>query len=49
MRYALVKSPIAPLYLRPEVPCELADETLCGWRVEITEELPGGWCKVKTH
>ena len=49
MRYALVKSPIAPLYLRPEVPCELADETLCGWRVEITEELPGEWCKVKTH
>ena len=49
MRYALVKSPIAPLYLRPEVPCELADEALCGWRVEITEELPGGWCKVKTH
>ena len=49
MKYALVKSPIAPLYLRPQSPCELSDEALCGWRVEILEGLPGGWCKVKTH
>ena len=49
MLYAFVKAPIAPLYLRPESPCELADEALCGWRVEVLEQLPGGWCQVKTH
>jgi len=48
-RYALVKAPIASLYLKPEAHSELADEALCGWRVEILEELPGGWCRVKTH
>ena len=49
MLYAFVKAPIAPLYLRPESPCELADEALCGWRVEVLEQLPGGLCQVKTH
>ena len=49
MLYAFVKAPIAPLYLRPESPCELADEALCGWRVEVLEQLPGGWCQIKTH
>lgn len=46
---AVVKTPIASLYLRPESPCELSDEALCGWTVEMLEELPDGWCKVKTH
>ena len=49
MNYALVKTPIAPLYLQPKDRSELADEALCGWRVEILEELPGGWRKVRTH
>lgn len=49
MKTALVKKAIAPLLLRPEPLCELADEVLCGWQVEILEELPDGWCKVKTH
>jgi len=49
MRYALVKKAVAPLLSRPERVCELADEALCGWRVEMLEQLPGGWCKVKTH
>lgn len=48
-RFALVKAPIASLYLNPEPNSELADEALCGWRVEILEELPGGWRRVKTH
>lgn len=48
MKY-VVRTPIAPLYLRPESPCELSDEALCGWTVELLEELPDGWCKVKTH
>lgn len=47
--YAVVKTPIASLYLRPEFPGELSDEVLCGWQVEILEELRDGWCKVKTH
>ena len=49
MKIALVKVPVAPLFIKPEPLCELADEVLCGWRVEILEELPGGWCKVRTH
>lgn len=49
MNVALVKQAIAPLLSKPEPLCELADEALCGWQVEILEELPGGWRKVKTH
>lgn len=49
MKTALVKKAAAPLLIRPEPLCELADEALCGWTVEILEELPDGWCKVKTH
>lgn len=49
MKTALVKKAVAPLLIRPEPLCELADEVLCGWQVEILEELPDGWCKVKTH
>ena len=40
MKY-LVRVPIASLYLRPESPCELADEALCGWSLELLEELKG--------
>lgn len=46
---ALIKRPIAPLFLKPEDPGELSDEALCGWPVELLEELPGGWCRIKTH
>lgn len=49
MKIALVKVPVAPLFIKPEPLCELADEVLCGWGVEVLEELPGGWCKVRTH
>ena len=38
---ALIKRPIAPLFLKPEDPGELSDEALCGWPVELLEELPG--------
>ena len=37
MLYAFVKAPIAPLYLRPESPCELADEALFGMVLEVLE------------
>ena len=49
MNYALVKVPVAPLYLKAEARSELADEALCGWQVRILERLPGGWCRVETH
>ena len=49
MNCALVKTPVAPLYLKPDEQGELADEALCGWRLEILEELPGGWRRVRTH
>lgn len=49
MRYALVKTTAASLLSKPEAACELADEALCGWRVEILEALPGDWYRVRTH
>ncbi len=46
--YAVVSSPVCPLYLRPDDRCELADEALLGWRVEILDEPAPGWFQVRT-
>lgn len=46
--YAIVSSPICPLYLRPSTQCELADEALLGWRVEILDGATSGWYQVRT-
>ncbi|MDE7261671.1 MAG: C40 family peptidase [Oscillospiraceae bacterium] len=45
---AVVSSPICPLYLRPSAQCELADEALLGWTVEILDEAAPGWYQVRT-
>ena len=45
---AVVSSPICPLYLRPSRQCELADEALLGWQVEILDDPAPGWYQVKT-
>ena len=49
MEHALVNSPIAPLMSEPRRDCELADEALCGWELELLEEHPDGWCLAGTH
>lgn len=49
MKTALIKTAVAPLYIKPEPLCELVDEALCGWLVELLEEPFQGWCRVKTH
>ena len=46
--YAVVSSDICPLYLRPSAQCELADEAMLGWRVEILDEPASGWYQVRT-
>lgn len=46
--HAIVSSPICPLYLRPSVQCELADEALSGWSAEILDEALPGWYRVRT-
>lgn len=46
--YAVVSTPICPLYLRPNSQCELADEALLGWRVEILDGDTPGWYQIKT-
>ncbi len=46
--YAVVSAPICPLYLRPSTQCELADEALLGWRVEILDGDTPGWYQVRT-
>lgn len=45
---AIVSSPVCPLYLRPSAQCELADEALLGWGVEILDEAVPGWYQVRT-
>ncbi|MEG0321786.1 MAG: NlpC/P60 family protein, partial [Oscillospiraceae bacterium] len=39
----------APLQLRPSRCCELADEALFGWTVQVLEAPCAGWYKVRTH
>lgn len=46
--YAVVSSDICPLYLRPSAQCELADEVLLGWQVEILDRALPGWLYVRT-
>ncbi len=46
--YAVVSSDICPLYLRPSAQCELTDEAMLGWRVEILDESAPGWYQVRT-
>lgn len=45
---AVVTSPICPLYLRPSAQCELADEALLGWVVDILDDATPGWYQVRT-
>lgn len=45
---AVVSAPVCPLYLYPNTWCELADEALLGWTVEILEEAIPGWYRVRT-
>ena len=45
---AVVSSPICPLYLRPSTQCELADEALLGWTVELLDDTAPGWYQVRT-
>lgn len=44
---AIVLSPIAPLKVKPQFECELADEALYGMEVELLEEQ-NGWYKIRT-
>ncbi len=46
--YAVVSSELCPLYLRPSAQCELADEALLGWRLELLDEPAPGWYQVRT-
>ncbi len=46
--HAVVTSAICPLYLRPSAQCELADEALLGWTLEILDETAPGWYRVRT-
>lgn len=48
MEYALIQSMIAPLMEAPHSDAELADEALCGMKVEVLEEN-GMWCRIRTH
>lgn len=48
MKRAIVSSMIAPLYISPKLPNELDDEALYGMTVDILEELPDGWYKIRT-
>jgi cell wall-associated NlpC family hydrolase len=47
--FALVGAPIAALTAQPFWPSERADEALHGMKVEILQECPGGWARVRTH
>ncbi len=49
MSFAIVKAPIAPLYVKADSASELADEALFGMVVEILERLEGDWARVRTH
>lgn len=45
---AVISAPRCPLYLRPELNCELADEALLGWAVSILDAPCPGWYQIKT-
>ena len=44
----VVSAPLCPLYAAASAGAERADELLCGWGADILEELPAGWCRVRT-
>ena len=44
----VVSAPLCPLYAAASAGAERADELLCGWGADILEELPTGWCRVRT-
>ena len=48
MRVALISSVIAPLRAEPRPDAELADEALCGMKVELLQQQ-GNWFFVRTH
>ena len=48
MSLAVVIAGIAPLYIKPEPLCELADEALYGMTVEV-QEASGDYRRVRTH
>lgn len=48
MSFALVRSMIAPMMQEASSEAELADESLCGYQVEILERS-GEWCRIRTH
>lgn len=45
---AVVSAPVCPLFLRPNSQCELADEALMGWVVDILDSPAPGWYEVLT-
>lgn len=45
---AVVSADVCPLYLRPSTQCELVDEALLGWQVEILDRETPGWVLVRT-
>ncbi len=44
----LVSAPRCPLYLRPGIHCELSDEALLGWSIDILGEPTPGWYHIQT-
>ncbi|XOQ44960.1 MAG: NlpC/P60 domain-containing protein [Clostridium sp.] len=47
MNFALVRSMIAPMMQKASEKSELADESLCGYKVEILKQ-DGQWCLIRT-
>ena len=45
---AVVSVPLCPLFAAASAGAERVDELLCGWPARILEELPTGWCRVRT-
>ena len=48
MDFALVRSMIAPMRQKASETAELADESLCGYKVELLEQV-GEWYLIRTH
>ena len=48
MKYALIKSIIAPIMEEPPHQAEIADEALCGMTVQVFENK-GEWYHIRTH
>lgn len=48
-KLAITKKNVIPLKLKPSFDSEIADESLYGMVLELTEELEDGWYKARTH